>query len=227
MLGTDQFLLVVTSSRISRITDYSCKQTAALFGDLATATLIAPTASRKYPTHFDILYANAQKQKADSPYFDFHLRQNVPTPQLDGTTEHEPERLVFSLDGMGIADIAPRAMSSAVTQALESTGIRGEDIRFNIPHQAGAGIVRFTGLKLESSGVRGELINGLTQHVGNISSCSIPYALKQTWPRLTGLITCPTAAVGSPGIKEVSYGCVLLRSTPHHDRQHTGLDKAA
>jgi 3-oxoacyl-[acyl-carrier-protein] synthase-3 len=226
-LGADQFLLVVTASRISRITDYSCKQTAALFGDLATATMLAPAHSRKYPVHFDILYADARKQSADAPYFDFHLRQNVPTPQFGGGTEREDERLVFSLDGMSIADIAPRAMSTAVTQALQATGVRGDDIRFNIPHQAGAGIVRFTGLKLESSGVRGELINGLTQRVGNISSCSIPYALKQTWPRLTGLITCPTAAVGSPGVKEVSHGCLLLRATPHHDHLRIGRDQAA
>ena len=37
----DQFVLVVTASRISRITDYGCPQTAGLFGDLATATLIS------------------------------------------------------------------------------------------------------------------------------------------------------------------------------------------
>ena len=217
-LRSDQFLLVVTASRISRITDYSCKQTAALFGDLATATLLAPVGSRRYPAHFEILHADAQKQSADKPYFDFHLREHVPQPQSDGSTEYEDQRLVFSLDGMGIADIAPRAMSSAVDHAIHATGVQANDIRFVVPHQAGAGIVRFTGMKLEGCGVRGELINGLTQHVGNTSSCSIPYALKNTWQRLTGLIACPTAAVGSPGIPEVSQGCILLRSTPQHDR---------
>jgi 3-oxoacyl-[acyl-carrier-protein] synthase III len=218
-LQPDQFLLVVTASRISRITDYSCKQTAALFGDLATATLLAPAASRRYPVHFDIVHANAQKQPAEKPYFDFHLREHVPQPQADGGTEFDDQRLVFSLDGMGIADIAPRAMASAVDQAIQATGTDAGDIRFVVPHQAGAGIVRFTGMKLEASGVRGELINGLTQHVGNTSSCSIPFALKTAWQRLTGLIACPTAAVGNPGIAEVSQGCLLLRSTPQHDRQ--------
>jgi 3-oxoacyl-[acyl-carrier-protein] synthase III len=226
-LAKDQFLLVVTASRISRITDYACKQTAGLFGDLATATLVAPAGSSKYPTHFDILYSDARKQPADAPYFDFHLRQNVLTPQSDGTADVEAERLVFALDGLGIADLAPRAMSSAVTLALDSTGLRGDDIRYIIPHQAGTGIVRFTGMKLETAGIRGELINGLTQRVGNVSSCSIPYALNQTWNNLTGLITCPTAAVGAPGQKEVSHGCLLLRSTPHHDHQRHNLDKAA
>jgi 3-oxoacyl-[acyl-carrier-protein] synthase III len=86
-----------------------------------------------------------------------------------------------------------------------------------VPHQAGSGIVRFTGMKLESLGIRGELINGLTQNVGNISSCSIPYALKKTWQRLSGIVACPTAAVGSPGAAEVSQGCILLRATRLHE----------
>ena len=52
-LRPNQFVLVVTASRISRITDYGCKQTAPLFGDLATATLLSPIGSEKYPVHFD------------------------------------------------------------------------------------------------------------------------------------------------------------------------------
>ena len=216
-LANDQFVLIVTSSRISRITDYGCKQTAALFGDMATATLISPSRSRKYPVHFDVLYADAEKQPADRPFFDFHLRNNVPLPEANGGTRLADERLVFSLDGMGIADIAPRAMSSAVDVAVRASGIPGEDVRFVVPHQAGSGIVRFTGMKLESLGIRGELINGLTQTVGNISSCSIPFALKKTWQQLSGIVACPTAAVGSPGAAEVSQGCVLLRATPVHE----------
>jgi 3-oxoacyl-[acyl-carrier-protein] synthase-3 len=218
-LGPNQFILVVTASRISRITDYSCKQTAGLFGDLATATLLAPANSRKYPIHFEILHADAEKQPTDAAYFDFHLRQNVPLPRNGGGREHASERVVFSLNGMAIADIAPRAMSNATTKALDATGVRPGDVRFVIPHQAGSRIVEFTGMKLEAAGVRGELINGFTRHIGNVSSGSIPYALKKTWGRLTGIVACPTAAVGSPGIAEVSQGCVLLRSTPLHDRQ--------
>jgi hypothetical protein len=72
-------------------------------------------------------------------------------------------------------------------------------------------------MKLESLGIRSELINGLTQNVGNISSCSIPFALKKTWQRLSGIVACPTAAVGSPGAAEVSQGCVLLKATPLHE----------
>ena len=221
MLGLerDQFVLVVVATRISRITDYACHQTAGLFGDMASATLVAPLASRRHPVHFELVHAVAEKRPAERPAFDFHLRPRVPVPAPDGGTSHALERLVYSLDGMAIAELAPRAMSASVADSLAAAGLTAADVRFVVPHQAGSGIVRFTGMKLDELGVRGEIVNGLTRRTGNVSACSIPHALKETWARLTGLIACPTAAVGSPGRSELLQGCILLRSTAHHDRQ--------
>ena len=218
-LRRDEFLLVVAATRISRITDYSSPQTAGLFGDMASATLLAPTTSRKYPVHFEIVHANAEKQPAVRSTFDFHVRPQVPVPSPGGGTAHADKRLVYTLDGMAIAEIAPRAMSAATAKALVDVGLSGGDVSFVVPHQAGSGIVRFTGMQLDGYGVGGELVNGLTRRTGNVSACSIPHALKDTWRRLRGLIACPTAAVGSPGRPEVLQGCILLRATPFHERQ--------
>ncbi|HZL91519.1 MAG TPA: hypothetical protein VFB96_24330 [Pirellulaceae bacterium] len=217
-LDRDQFVLVVIANRISRITDYSCPQTAPLFGDMATATLLARTDSDRYPVHFEILYAGAEKKPADGTFFDFHLRQNVPVPTVDGGRTFEPERLVFSLNGLGIADAAPRAMSSALAKALGVTQIDPAAVRYVIPHQAGSGIVRLAQMKFDEIGIRGEVINGMTAQVGNVSSCSIPYTLMKMWPHLIGTIGCPTAAVGNPGEPIVSQGCILLKATTVHRR---------
>lgn len=217
-LGPQQFVLVITSSRISRITDYSCKQTGALFGDLATVTLLARTDSRKYPVHFELLHAHAQKAPAEGVYFDFHWRDNIPIPTEAGGQDCDPRRLVFSLDGMGIADVAPRAMAGSLITALRAAEVALDDVRFVIPHQAGKAIVRLAAMKIEAAGIRGEVINGQTTHVGNVSSGSIPLAIKNLWSRLSGTIACPTAAVGEPGKAEVSQGCVLLRATATHER---------
>ena len=218
-LGPEQFLLVITASRISRITDYSCKQTGALFGDLATATLLTPVDSPRYPAHFEIVHAQASKQPAEGVFFDFHRRQEVLAPVEGGGRTHERERLVFSLDGMGIADVAPRAMAAATAESLAAAGLSPAEVRFVVPHQAGAGIVRFTAAKLDTLGVRGEVISGITADVGNVSSGSIPLSLMRHWSRLTGLVACPTAAVGNPGERQVSQGCILLRATPAHEQQ--------
>ena len=216
-LGQNQFVLVVTSSRISRITDYSCQQTAGLFGDLATATLLSRTDSLTYPVHLELLQAAAEKRPVEGAFFDFHLRQGIPTPTENGGRAIENERLVFSLDGMGIADVAPRAMAAATADGLAAVGLSPDDVKLVVPHQAGTAIVRLTAMKIEQLGIRGEVINGHTASVGNVSSGSIPYTLKKLWPRLAGVIACPTAAVGNPGRAEVSQGCILLRATPRQD----------
>ena len=218
-LAPEEFVLVVVATRISRITDYSCSQTAGLFGDMASATLVAPATSRRHPVHFEIVHAAAERRPADKPAFDFHLRSHTPVPLPDGGTRETAERLVFALDGMAIAEIAPRAMAAAVEGALAATGIAAADVDFVVPHQAGTGIVRFTGMQLDGLGIRGELVNGLTRRTGNVSACSIPHALAATWGRLRGLVACPTAAVGSPGKPEVLQGCILLRATAVHERQ--------
>ncbi len=216
--GQDQFALVVTASRISRITDYACKQTGPLFGDMATVTLLARTDSRRYPVHFKLLSADTERCSAERAFFDFQLRENVLLPTRDGGRTCVPRRLVFSLDGMGIADAAPRAMSSALAKSLDAARIPPGDVRFVVPHQAGTGIVRLTAMKLEEIGIRGEVANGLTSGVGNVSSGSIPYALKNLWGRLNGIIACPVAAVGNPGAAEYSQGCILLRATQLHEQ---------
>lgn len=218
-LGPEDFLLVVVATRISRITDYSCTQTGGLFGDMASATLLAPPAGRRHPVHFEILHAAAEKVPAEKPAFDFHIRRDVPVPTAGGGRDHAAERLVYSIDGMAIAELAPRVMAAAVGDALVAAGLSGDEVDFVVPHQAGMGIVRFLGMQLESLGVRGELVNGLTRRTGNISACSVPHALRETWSRLRGVVACPTAAVGAPGRPEALRGCVLLRATPHHERQ--------
>jgi 3-oxoacyl-[acyl-carrier-protein] synthase III len=218
-LAADQFVLIATASRISRITDYGCPQTGPLFGDLATATLVARSDSRRYPARFWLLHADAERQATNGAFFDFHLRHNVLVPTPCGERAYDSRRLVFSLDGMSVADAAPRAMSNALSKSIAEAGIPAHQLRYVVPHQAGTGIVRLAAMKFEQIDVRADVLGDLTTRVGNVSSCSIPFALHRLWYRLQGDIACPTAAVGLPGIAEISQGCILLRATPFKVRR--------
>ncbi|MGI9516371.1 MAG: 3-oxoacyl-[acyl-carrier-protein] synthase III C-terminal domain-containing protein [Pirellulaceae bacterium] len=215
-LGPDEFILVLTSTRISRITDFGCQQTGGLFGDMATATLVARGDSKKYPVHFELIDSKFGKVATQRPFFDFESRTEVLVPTPGGGRELESERVVFSMDGMGIADTAPRAMAQAAVDIATANNLQPGEVNFIVPHQAGAAIVRLAGMKLEQAGFIAEVINGMTEEVGNVSSSSVPFALKHQWDRLRGNILCPVAAVGSPGKSEVSCGCILLRSTSLH-----------
>ena len=215
-LDPEQFILLVTVNRTSKIVDFGCKQTAPVFGDMAQATLLASVDSEQHPVHFALVHASATNRPADRIFFDFHWRENVVVPTQDGGRYSVPGRVVFSLDMMGIADAAPRAMADAASEALQAAGIHPKEVDFVVPHQAGAGIVRLAAMTLERAGICGEVINGMTRDVGNVSSSSVPYALKQTWSRLGGTIVCPTVGVGRPGRPEVSQGCVILKATRIH-----------
>ncbi len=222
-LQPDEFVLVLTASRISRITDYGCRDTAGLFGDLATATMIARTDSIVHPVHFELLDAHVERKPVNRPFFDFHYRQHVVFPTADGGQQVDPGRIVFSMDGMGIADTAPRAMASAATAMLNETGLSAGEIRYIIPHQAGTAIVRLAEMKLRDAGFTGEVINGMTCDVGNVSSGSIPYTLSQIWDELDGYILCPIASVGPPGRPVVAQGCIALRTTTRHQTSEPGV----
>lgn len=215
-LQPDEFILVITASRISRITDYACRQSSALFGDMATATLISRLDSDEYPVHFELLGSRVEETPTNRPFFQFFRRSEVLTPTSDGGKRLEPERVVFSLDGMGIADAAPRAMASAANKMLDETGLTTGNIDYIVPHQAGSGIVRFAEMKLQEAGFTAEVINGMAAEVGNVSSGSVPYTLNKLWNQLDGNILCPIASVGPPGKCSVAQGCIALRSTPIH-----------
>ena len=212
-LQREQFILVVTANRTSKITDYDCKATAPIFGDFAQATLLGGADSRRCPMELALVYAVAERQPAERAFFNFHLRENVAVPAPGGGRSVEPQRLVFSLDMMGLGDAAPRAMANAAAKALQAADIRPEEVDLVVPHQAGVSVIRLATLKLEELGIRGEVVNGLTKNVGNISSSSVPYALQQNWGRLHGTIICPTAAVGNPGHASLSQGCIILKAT--------------
>jgi 3-oxoacyl-[acyl-carrier-protein] synthase-3 len=212
-LTESEFILVVTASRISRITDYGCRQSGALFGDLATATLLSRCDSREYPVALEVIDARYSKKPVSGVYFDFLVKKDVLVPTEDGGRSQHAQRLVFSMDGMGIADTAPRAMAAAAQETLTANGVNPREIQHIVPHQAGDGILRLAEMKFESIGLTADVVNGMAKEVGNVSSGSVPFALKRLWGRLHGNVLCPVAAVGSPGKNEVSQGCILLRST--------------
>jgi 3-oxoacyl-[acyl-carrier-protein] synthase III len=211
-LRDDQFILVVTINRTSRIIDFGCKNTGAIFGDMAQASLLARVDSRRYPVRFALEYAAAESRPVGSVMFDFHLRENVLAPTPDGGRATLPHRSVLFMDMMGIGDAAPRAMASATADALRRTHISPDDVDYIVPHQAGVAVVNLAAMKLDEFHVRGELLNGFTRDVGNISSSSVPFVLQQMWHRLHGIIVCPTAGVGKAGHASLSQGCVVLRS---------------
>ena len=197
-LKREQFILVVTVNRTSKITDYRCKVTTPIFGDFAQATLLGGADSHRYPMELALVYAAAERQPANGVFFNYHLRENVLVPTPEGGQAVEPTRLVFSLDMMGLGDGAPRAMANAAAKALQATGIRPEEVDLVVPHQAGTGVIRLTTMKLEELGICCEVVNGLTQNVGNISLLRFPTPYYRIGPDCMARSSAPRLRWASP-----------------------------
>jgi 3-oxoacyl-[acyl-carrier-protein] synthase-3 len=211
-LQPDEFVLLVTTSRISHITDYECPETSGLFGDMATATMISRSDSQRYPVRLELTAASTDRLPTNRPFFDFVSRNDVPVPTTDGGKQIQGKRIVFTLDGMGVADSASRAMAAASMEMAQQLGLSPGDIDFIIPHQAGSAIVRLAEMKMRDEGFTGEVVNGMANQIGNVSSGSIPYAIHRKWQDLHGNILCPVASVGRPGKPFVTAGCIALRA---------------
>ena len=220
-LQPDEFILLVTTSRISHITDYQCPETSGLFGDMATTTMISRNDSQRYPVRLQLLAARTDRLPTNRPFFDFVRRYDVPVPTSDGGKQVQQERIVFTLDGMGVADSASRAMAGSALEMAHQLGLNPGDIEFIIPHQAGSAIVRLAEMKMRDQGFTGEVVNGMANQIGNVSSGSIPYAIHRKWSQLQGNILCPVASVGRPGKPFVTEGCIALRSVDCTADLHT------
>ena len=161
------------------------------------------------------MLAEAEICPANGVFFDYHLRRTCRFPR-----RRRPERGATAAGLLaqrhGDRRCRPAGDGRGAEKSLRPLTCDPKDVSFVVPHQAGSGIVRLAAMQLEGLGVGGEVINGLTREVANISSSSVPYAMKRQWDRLDGIVLCPTAGVGNPGEATVTRGCVILRATRVH-----------
>ena len=133
--------------------------------------------------------------------FDYQLRENVIVPTAAGGRGIEPRRVVFSLNMMGLGNRPALAMADATAKAIQATGIQPEEVDFVVPHQAGTSVVGLTAMRLEQLGIRGEVINGLTRNVGNISSSVSALRLEAELAAIAGHDRLPNSRGGQTGLR--------------------------
>ena len=214
-LRQNQFVMVVTASRISRITDYGCKQTAPLFGDLATVTILSPIDSEKYPVHFDLIFAGAGMRPAESVFFDYHLLENVVVPTPEGGEAVPHVGSCSRSTDLGLPTLRPVPWPAPLRRRSAACVSVPKRYSFSSPsgrdqHRASHGNEIGGDRRPRRSDQWVDKRRRQRQFVLR-SLC-----LTETWNRLRGTIVCPTAGVGHPGDAEVSQGCIILQATESH-----------
>jgi 3-oxoacyl-[acyl-carrier-protein] synthase III len=219
-LTSEQFFLLVTVGRTSKFTDFGASDTGALFGDFATATLITHRENPLHPPRLLLRHASTAlaETRLLSPdaallseaLFDYQRRTNVLTPTPDGGDDRVPDRLCWTMDGVGVLYAAGPAMACAVERALDGLQIDVAGIEWLLGHQPGRKVMERAAIGLREQGYRGQLPLGLMATTGNVSCSSIPHALSSHWDQLDGLVACPAIGMYAPGSRFMSQGCLVF-----------------
>ncbi len=164
--GAIRTALVVGSETLSRITDWTDRNTCVLFGDGAGAVVL-----QAGPEGGGIL---ATVLGADGSGGDLLM---LPAGGSRHPASHQTiaERMHFiKMQGRDVFRFAVRVIPAATRQALERAGLSLDDVALFIPHQANGRIIEsaLRDLKLPPEKVYSNL-----ERYGNTSAASIPIAL--------------------------------------------------
>jgi len=158
--GTVRRALVVGAETMSRIVDWTDRETCVLFGDGAGAVVI--DASEEPGT----IYSNLG---ADGKY------KNMLYAEMGISKKStEPDASFIRMNGNDVFKMAVRTLESMVDQVVEENDIKQGDIDWFVPHQANLRIIKATAKRLKIPMER--VVLTVAQH-GNTSAASVPMAL--------------------------------------------------
>lgn len=148
-----KYVLLIGSEQLSKITDYTDRQTCILFGDGAGATVLRLD---------DSLYVHRAWSRGSSESL---YCEGVGT---DGAK--------LKMDGSEVFRFAVRAFTQGMEEVLMEAGVRLEEVDHVICHQANRRIIEHV-MKKYPGQERKFYIN--IEHYGNTSAASIPIALDE------------------------------------------------
>ncbi len=166
--GTVRKALVIGAEVLTRIVDWTDRNTCCLFGDGAGAAVIeaAEGDSGILSTHIH----------SDGTYWEL-LNQPGAGNRNPACPETLDGRLMYiNMQGNEVFKLAVRAMEDVAHEALSTNNLTTADIDLFIPHQANRRIIDAIGKRM---GFTGEQLFVNLERYGNTSSASIPLALDE------------------------------------------------
>jgi 3-oxoacyl-[acyl-carrier-protein] synthase-3 len=166
--GMCRRVLVVGVETLSKLTDWSDRNTCVLFGDAAGAALFE---AGDGDAGILSLYLHSDGALADL----------ITLPAGGSRTPLTPENLAardnkIHMRGNETFRFAVKAMESSLLQVLRDAGVRQEDVDLLIPHQANMRIIQAIGKRLE---VPEERVFINLDRYGNTSAATIPVAIDE------------------------------------------------
>jgi len=166
--GQVRYALVIGAEILTQYVDYTDRGTCVLFGDGAGAAIVGPVEEGQ-----GIL---AARIRSDGRYLEQLYSpgggtRRPPSAETLAAGEH-----FFKMKGNELFKVAVRSMSEISNEVLAEAGLRAEDVKLFIPHQANQRITDAVANKLNVEEAR--VYSNISMH-GNTSSASIPIALDE------------------------------------------------
>jgi 3-oxoacyl-[acyl-carrier-protein] synthase-3 len=173
--GTAKTVLVIGVETLSKIVNWTDRNTCVLFGDAAGAVVLRSTGEAG-----GILATRVHSDGALVHLLEMPAGGSLMPPSHE-TVEQRLHTIHMS--GNDVFKHAVRAMQAVALEALEAAGKSAEDLTLLVPHQANLRIIQATAERL---GVPMEKVFVNLHKYGNTSSASIPLALDEA--RRTGRV---------------------------------------
>jgi len=165
--GGADTVIVIGAETLSRRMNMEDRTTCVLFGDGAGAAIFVP--SEEPGLMASNLAADGSAAKI----------LTIPGGGTSGADPDEPDiDQIYMRSGKEVYKRAVVGMTDACRSLLEKSGVDSDDVRWLIPHQANARIMKTVADRL---GFGPERIISDVESVGNTSAASIPIALDEAW----------------------------------------------
>jgi len=167
-LGSVAKALVIGAETLTRITDWTDRNSCVLFGDGSGAVVLEASTGERglLSTHIH----------SDGSYWEL-LHQPACGSRNPAETRVLDDRLVYiKMQGNEVFKLAVRAMEDAANEALHANNLTTSDIDLFISHQANRRIIDAIGKRL---GLTSDQVFVNLERYGNTSAASIPLALDE------------------------------------------------
>lgn len=164
--GQSKAALVIGADVLSKITDWTDRSTCVLFGDGAGAAVLVPSEEKGVTS----LFNGADGRKTGV------LGINCVPVKNPFVTPEKIDDIKIFMDGREVFKFATSIILEAIDIVLKDSGLKIDDIKYIVPHQANYRIIEYAARKLK---LPEEKFFMNLQKYGNTSAASIPIALDE------------------------------------------------
>jgi len=167
--GKYRYVLVIGSETMSKVVDWSDRNTCVLFGDGAGAVLLGPSSDDERGVIST--YIRSDGSQAGLLFLPGGGSRHPSSPDTVKDGLH-----YIKMQGPELFKAAVNSMGDALLKVLETSGISGEDVDLFIPHQANIRIIQAVAKK---ANIPMDKVYVNLQEYGNTSAASIPIAMDE------------------------------------------------